>query len=137
MKDLTYYELEGDKYFLKFQKSREPSEIISNLENSLRNYREARKLSEGLVQQRIIGKINNVNEGLRNFRALGNDSSKGLSKKFYVFLSILSFVFALSSVTFNMTGNVVGESLYNDVNYLGLCFFLCGLTFTFFYFRKK
>jgi hypothetical protein len=55
----------------------------------------------------------------------------------YAIISILSFVFALFFLSFNLTGFAISSNNPNDFRWLGSCFFLCGLTFTFIYLRNK
>jgi uncharacterized protein (UPF0332 family) len=59
------------------------------------------------------------------------------SKLFLAFLSIASLVSALFFVSFSFTGNVIFGLAETDSRWAGLCLFLCGLVFTFLYFRKK
>lgn len=52
------------------------------------------------------------------------------------YLAILSFAGALLAISLKLTGSVVGPSSANN-KWIGLCLFLVGCMFTFFYFRVK
>ena len=57
--------------------------------------------------------------------------------KSFLILSVLSFLVALFFLSFNITGFVVSYNNIHDFKWLGSCFFICGLTFTFLYFINK
>jgi hypothetical protein len=58
-------------------------------------------------------------------------------KKLPAFLAIASLLASLVFVSSSLTGNVITQISQNDSRWMGLCFFLCGLVFSFIYLRKK
>ncbi len=67
---------------------------------------------------------------------LEEERKKG-QKKLYAIFSIASFIFALAAVSFNLTGNAIGNIASDDFRWLGLCFFVCGLIFAFVFLKGK
>ena len=55
----------------------------------------------------------------------------------YVILAITSLLAALGFVSMSLTGNVIGGLEQNDSKWMGLCFFICGLIFSFIYLKNK
>ena len=51
--------------------------------------------------------------------------------------AIASFLGALFFISFNLTGNVVGEVSQNNSNWISLILFVLGMVFAFFYFKNK
>ncbi|MCK9595590.1 hypothetical protein M0R19_00165 [Candidatus Pacearchaeota archaeon] len=82
-------------------------------------------------------KLNKLEETLNSL--LPNSDSNNYSKKSYypAIISVLSFLFALFFISSNLTGFAISNTRGNDSNILGLCFFVCGLVFTFIYFKNK
>ncbi|VVB83476.1 Uncharacterised protein [uncultured archaeon] len=64
-------------------------------------------------------------------------SPTGLGKRLSAVLSISSFLAALVFVSSSLTGNVITELSQNDSRWIGICFFICGLVFTFLYLKGK
>jgi hypothetical protein len=60
-----------------------------------------------------------------------------LKKYPFAILSIASLLIALSFVSLSLTGNVIAGLEQNNSRWIGLCFFVCGLIFSFLYLRKK
>jgi hypothetical protein len=55
----------------------------------------------------------------------------------FAVLSIASLLVALGFVSLSLTGNVVGGLDTINSRWVGLCFFICGLVFSFIYLRAK
>jgi len=61
---------------------------------------------------------------------------KSLESLTYAIISISLFVVSLIFVSVSFTGNVIGGINENYSRIISICFFVCGLIFTFFYLRK-
>jgi hypothetical protein len=55
----------------------------------------------------------------------------------FAILSITSLLAALGFVSMSLTGNAVGGLGQSDSRWMGLCFFICGLVFSFIYLKNK
>lgn len=58
-------------------------------------------------------------------------------EKYLSFSAIICFIGAVFFLSFNLTGNVVGELTYEGSNLVSLSLFFLGLVFAFFYFKNK
>ncbi len=62
----------------------------------------------------------------------------GIEKHFsFAMSSLICLVFALVFVSPSITGYDILSISKNNVQWIGLCFFICGLTFAFLYLKKK
>jgi hypothetical protein len=55
----------------------------------------------------------------------------------FAILSILSLLGALFFVSVNLTGNAIGAINENNSNWIGFCFFACGLILALVHFKRK
>jgi len=83
--------------------------------------------------ERVRKAINEVISEKR--KSLGLPLENPLERAF-AYLAILSFGAALLAISLKLTGSVIGPSSANT-KWIGLCLFLVGCMFTFFYFRAK
>jgi len=61
-----------------------------------------------------------------------------LEDRIFVFISAIVILSAsLFFSLFSLTGNSIAILNNEDFSWIGLCFFLCGLVFAFFYFKKN
>ncbi len=134
-KDFDYYKNRGDKYFWKATgRNKKTSESIDDLDEALKYYRGARARTQTELDRSVITrKINQVHQELGSLKGVYGE----LQKKLYACLSIFALAFALFLVSFNLTGNAIGGITLNDTKWIGVCFFLCGLTFAFIYLQGK
>jgi hypothetical protein len=67
------------------------------------------------------------------------EDSKFTLKKGYAFaiLSIASLLAALGFVSLSLTGNAIGGLPQENSKWVGLCFFICGLVFSFIYLKGR
>ncbi len=127
------YEEAGDEWFLSTKK---PS--IYSIEDTLRcakrDYRFAVKEAESAIEKnRLIKKISSIEAKLATNKPL-----KGMYGRLSLATSsILTLALALLFVSFNLTGNAVAGITPDNFKWIGLCFFVCGLVFAFFYLKKK
>ena len=63
-------------------------------------------------------------------------SSSGMLQRASGYLAIISLAAALLSISLKLTGSVVGPAATNS-KWIGLCLFLVGCMFTFFYLKAK
>jgi len=83
-----------------------------------------------------LGKV--AEEVIKAEKFMGLEKLLGHKKNFtFAILSVISLVFALFFVSSNITGYSILNINYNNLQWIGLCLFICGLTFAFLYFRKK
>ena len=61
----------------------------------------------------------------------------GLEKQLFSIVGIVTLLFGLFFVSVDFTGYVISNPLTNDMQWIGICFFTCGLFFTFLAVRKK
>ena len=84
---------------------------------------------------------NSKNKKEKTFSELLSDLEKKAndfpSENFYGILAISVLLIGLFFVSADFTGYVVANPLTNDMQWIGLCFFACGLVFTFLTIRKK
>lgn len=88
-------------------------------------------------KQRIKKKINRIVLERKKTLSSLNKMKQALEGKLYASIAMITLTFALVSVSFSFTGNVILGLTENNFRWIGLCLFACGLTFTFLYFRKK
>jgi hypothetical protein len=126
-----FYELGGDG------RKKRGSRIDRDFNKAQSDYELALRYSGTGGEKRIKNKL--VELGLERKRTLGslNRMKQALEGKLYTFGAIITLAFALVSVSFSFTGNVVLGLTESNFRWIGLCLFACGLTFTFIYFRKK
>lgn len=91
----------------------------------LKSYKNALDYSwESDNKKRISKKINKLEFGLGRFRI-------------FALAAIVSFVFSLVFISFNLTGfSMINIPVYNN-NWVSIPFFILGLVFTLFYFKEK
>ena len=129
---MNTYKKEAMNYIAKARKNKENlSEVVKNLNSAIRVYQFA------LPKAETDNEENYINEQIKELRAERRNLESITGNKFYAFFSLASLFSALIFLSSSMTGNVVGESILKDSTWLGICFFLCGLTFTFFYLKRK
>jgi hypothetical protein len=135
-KDFSYYKEKGDKYFFaSMGRGKTTSESVHNLDEALEYYRTARARTQNEFDRSVIaGKINQVHKELGSLR---EPAGEGLSRRVYAFLSITAILFALFLTSYNVTGNIISGMISSDTQWIGICFFLCGLTFTFLFLKSK
>lgn len=63
--------------------------------------------------------------------------SSGIEKKVLSVMSITTLLIGLFFVSLDFTGYVVANPLTNDMQWIGLCFFTCGLVFTLVAIKQK
>jgi hypothetical protein len=108
-------------------------QYFKNAQEDLRN---ARKLA---YSPKDKARIKKALESLpKDFSQIDSTSQKegSLESRAFAYLAILSFGGALLAISLKLTGSVVGPSSANN-KWIGLCLFLVGCMFTFFYFRVK
>lgn len=79
-------------------------------------------------------KERSISELLSDLEKKANDFPSG---NFLGVISISTLLTGLFFVSADFTGYVVANPLTNDMQWVGLCFFACGLVFTFLAIRKK
>jgi hypothetical protein len=87
------------------------------------------------IKQELV-EIRSMKSG-RNLSRKVDELSKSGNKYSFAILSIASLFVALGFVSLSFTGNVIAGLEQNDSRWIGLCFFVCGLVFSFFYLKKK
>jgi hypothetical protein len=85
------------------------------------------KINDLRLQKSSKSLVNRTKEGPQS-------SSFG---KGFAILSITSLLAALGFVSISLTGNVIAGLGQNDSRWIGLCFFICGLIFSFLYLKGK
>jgi hypothetical protein len=87
------------------------------------------------AQKDLDNKIKKIEDEIRleNFH-----SSPSTHNKYpLAVLGIASLLAALGFVSLSLTGNVIAGLEGNNSRFIGLCFFVCGLIFSFIYLKKK
>lgn len=127
------YEKAGDEWIKQAKLKENFRDIKNSLSYAVHDYILANKKAyTDEEKERIKKKINSVS------LKLGNQPITGLQKKLsFATVSIISLISALFFVSFSLTGNSILGIVPNDSQWIGLCFFACGLIFAFFYFKKK
>lgn len=108
-----------------------PRIIKDALTNAINDYENAIRLTSSYeVKDKIRGKISNVERMLYATKNTPRISS-------FAILAIISLVGALFFVSFNITGNAIGELSYDNVSLIGTGLFILGLVFAFVFFKGK
>ncbi len=97
---------------------------------SIKEHREEKKDIENKIREMRIEKASYT---FPRKVTLENRFSRGA----YAVASFICLVFALMFVSSNLSGYSILSINSNNSNWIGLCFFICGLLFAFFYLRKK
>ncbi|MCK9568304.1 hypothetical protein M0R72_05125 [Candidatus Pacearchaeota archaeon] len=89
---------------------------------------------------RVKDKINRIRFKRKYF--LPNDpidapKKSKLEKKLWSIMSIITLLTSLFFVSSNLTGFAVSNFTTGDLQWAGLCFFVCGLVFAFLFLKKK
>ncbi len=118
----------------------------SLLEKAAEGYENARKywLQEAEQNSSYPRKVHYAEQNAKHNYELAEqvkrkiyEEESGLQKRLFGLLSITALLIAFVLVSFNLTGNVIGNISLNDTRWIGVCFFLCGLVLAFIYLRKK
>jgi hypothetical protein len=125
-------------------RSNEPNYKLSNqyVKNALEDLKFAKRLAYDKQERaRIEADIDNVRSRLTSEEPRGDSLEKrsvsaALLQRAHGYLAIISFAGALLAISLKFTGSVIGPSSANT-KWIGLCLFLVGCMFTFFYFRAK
>jgi hypothetical protein len=132
----SFYEKLGDKWFRKSLKEQVLPLRKKDLEYTIKDFTRALKLArEEKDKDRLYGKLKSVNKGMHSLYPIGISG-----KTFHVhygILSIASLAAALFSISFNLTGNAIGDIESSSFKWMGLCFFACGLVFALFFSKNK
>jgi len=128
----TYLDI-GDIY----RESAEKGKLMNRIDNirkAKQNYSQALKYANNKQEKKILESLNYINE--KEIKSFFRRS--GLEKKsLYATLSIISLLAALFFVSSSFTGYAVLGLMNDNLKWIGLCFFSCGLILAFIHFSRK
>jgi hypothetical protein len=104
------------------------------------NYVKAKRLGYPYDEDKlgaIDEKINSLRLQKKRHMGLDTGQNSGWKSYSYVILSITSLLAALGFVSISLTGNIINELNQDRSRLMGLCFFICGLIFSFLYLKGK
>jgi hypothetical protein len=116
-----------------FRNAQEDLKYAKKLAYSPRDKERIKKSLEDLPHALTKFQANQKEESLEEKTA---DSYHATSQRASGYLAIISLAAALLSISLKWTGSVVGAASTSN-KWIGLCLFLVGCMFTFFYFRAK
>jgi hypothetical protein len=143
--DAHYEEMKGNrrspqKLVSLYEKAGDALSKTKDLWKAENAYRDALKYARRYSKEEDIKyfekKILDLGLQQRKLRHGFEKMRSGLESKFG-FLSITALAFAFFFVSTNLTGNVIAGFSLGDSRWIGICFFLCGLTLAFFYLKSK
>jgi len=151
-KNPLLYEQSGDNWLLQAFEDKEKSYQLkmSDLSNAINSYKHAAEIVEGFAKQssdrdyqremenfrnNIYKSIQKVQKAMRKLRPEG----KNLTSKLQIpaIISISTLLASLIFVSSSITGNAIAGIPANNLRWVGLCFFACGLVFAFILLKKK
>jgi len=113
-----------------YLKAGEEYEKNGFFERAFSNYKDALKFASKQDEYEIKRRINNL-EG-RPLKKGELERQLGLAIP-----AIISFLVALCFISFNLTGNTIGEISQNNSNLISVVLFVTGMIFSFFYFKNQ
>ena len=132
----SFYEKLGDKWAKKAVNEQTRPLREKDLEYTIKDFTMALRLARGEQERdRLYAKLKSVNKRRHNLYPVG--ISGRTFKIHYGILSIASLAAALFSISFNLTGNAIGNIESSSFKWAGLGFFACGLVFLFIYLNSN
>ncbi len=136
------YESAGDYW----EKKGEIRNAIKDYEDALRHAleREDQDRIKGKMEElhfergKILSRLGQIKHDIENKKPRSRSHHNLLEDKLFIFISSITILsFALFFSLFSLTGNAIGMLTKNDFKWIGVCFFLCGLVFAFFYLKRR
>lgn len=78
-----------------------------------------------------------ISEAINSLDKAKLQKRSGLEKKVFSIMAIVTLLTSLFFISADLTGHVISNPLTNDMKWVGLCFFICGLIFTLISIRGK
>lgn len=147
------YEAAGDEWVKQYSQMTKPylekstkhlllplniRDLKNVLQYAVTDYKTAIKKAP-IEESRINKKINSIDKLINNsLSQLEVKKTRLLEDKLFIFItSIVILSASLFFSLYSLTGNAISILHQEDFRWMGLCFFLCGLVFAFFYLKGR